>query len=279
MFISLLLVLGAIFGGLFAMSRTIGVPAIYGTAMTPLARPHVYGRPERSIEEIRITAFYFVAKNKKDRIADNWRDALEKNLAALADFHALQLRGRSHISYRIYPAPVIGLEDNIFYDTDVTQRGNPHGLIHISEELDRRALRETGNLYDVGFAARPKNSYASLFILYEGVGASGGIIYESGEKSVEGIAAETGLSPDVIFIVGVKNADGFFLLNREFLMGSYADIGGSLLAHEFYHTLGLPDGYTGTEATPTTSDIMGLGRMRPIERAYIGRETLENLGL
>jgi len=256
----------------------IGVPKVYRSVSPGLTAPHVYNNPEQSIEKIQIAAFYFVPGNKVDSQADNWREVLEAGLEKLREFHSLQFQGLSSLSYEIYPEPVIGLLNNLFYDTDITERGNPHALINIAEELEARIFRSTGDLFLADFAQRTESAYPALFVMYEGVGASGGVIHESELESVPEIARELGLPESVIFEVDIKSVDGFFLVNREFLAGSHGPAGASVFVHEFYHTIGIPDGYDEETAVSYTADIMGIGRTKPLDKTYVSKEILKNLG-
>ena len=97
------------------------------------------------------------------------------------------------------------------------------------------------------------------------------VLYEGDEKA-------TGSEKDFVLISRV-------LLTDE----SYQPFHATFLAHEFYHTLGIPDRYE--EAVKEFSDgqqtqvgILSsgdlMGRVRvPLEQTYLARETLQNLGL
>jgi len=103
-----------------------------------------------------------------------------------------------------------------------------------------------GDQYWAEFASE-KHAYPVLYILYEGVGASG--------------------------------TDGVALLSRQFLSDpQYADQNNSFFAHEFYHTVGIPDAY-GENSHAYSSDLMGLGRFLPLAHTYLDRATLKELGL
>ena len=231
-------VLVLVFAATAAMYFFVGVSQIYKEVGPNQGLPHYFKDPSQSIAKINLTAFYFVPKNKQDRAIANWQEVLEANLKKVQEFHNFQLQERSDFSYQIYPEIVIGEHENIFYDTDVTQHGNPEALRGIAEELKKRML----------FGKDSGNEYRVALIMYEGVGASGG--------------------------------GNIALVSRVFLTDSrYGAVSSSILAHEFYHTLGLPDAYILETSAPTSEDIMGLGRERPIERAFIGRKTLNELGI
>ena len=255
----------------------VGVPQITPTEYPKLTTPHLYNNPDVSIENIHISAIYFVPKNKNP--ADNWKNTMEAGLIKLREFHELQFQRRSKISYEIFPEPVIGEKDSLFYDTTSTDRGNPQALINASNEIERRVFANAGDLFNVNFGRDIDDVYPVLFIMYEGVGASGGIINESEEETAAGIAERLNLSESVIFVVDVKSSDGFFLVNREIVDGTHGPNGQSVLAHEFYHTLGLPDEYSLENGVAESPDIMGLGRFKPVENTYLSRELLAGLGL
>lgn len=224
-------------GALFAMYFWIGVPRIYKEPVPHLQQPYYYRDKQTSISEIKITALYFVPKNKTGAAISDWKEKLEKNLKKLQKFHSLQFQGRSNVSYEIYPEPVAGFEENIFYDTDVTQHGNPEALRRITEELERRKI----------FSPEERGAYPVLAIMYEGVGASGG-----------GNTA---------------------LVSRVFLADPRYELSGAaVLAHEFYHTLGVPDAYDLVTAAPLSDDLMGLERRGVLERAYLDKAVLKEMG-
>lgn len=141
------------------------------------------------------------------------------------------------------------------------------GLSNLNYELYPEpiiGLKET-SFYD-GFDTRFGNPHAletaseelknkfsqdnSIFIIvYEGVGASGS----------EGLAA------------GIM-ASGYF--TKE----SQKDLASSILYHEFAHTLGLPDAYDHEKNIPSSNDIMGVGRNKPLKITYLSQDVKEKLG-
>lgn len=231
----------------------VGVPRIYQESPPQAKEIHMYNDSSRSLEEISVLVFYFVPRNKFDSTLENWHELLEKNLQKLQAFHALQLQGSSQLDYTIYPKPIIGLQDNLYYDTDVTQRGNPEALRQVTRELETRVLDGSGDLFrsdflPEGYAPDRQHPYQVLLVMYEGVGASGG--------------------------------DNGALVSSTFLSDErFSTFGSTYLTHEFYHTLGVPDGYDLETAIATESDIMGLGRLGFLDKTYLDRETLKLLGL
>ncbi|MDP3697518.1 MAG: hypothetical protein Q8R55_05900 [Candidatus Taylorbacteria bacterium] len=247
MFKYLIIVFAVISGALIWINFGVGVQAVYKEEIPKPSAPHIYNDPGQPIENIEILALYFVPKNKTHQQIENWKEILEENLKKLQEFHDLQFRGRSRISYKILDKLVTGTKINLEYDTNVTQHGNPEGLRRISNELLYR-LSSQGDLYQSGLINKDSSAYKVILILYEGVGASG--------------------SEDVA------------LVSRTFFTDpQFSDIAATTLTHEFYHTLGLPDAYEIPSAVPTSLDIMGLGLSRPLERNYIAREFLKGMGL
>ena len=270
---NLVLVLALILGALVLMYFWVGVPTVYQEKIPEAGTPHLAYDQERLIKNIHISAFYFVPKNKINLKLAGWKEVLENNLKKLQAFHELQFRGRSHIEYSIYSEPVVGMEDNLKYDTESTEHGNQRALLSVAEELDRRSL-----------VKREGDAYPVMFIMYEGVGASGGVIYESNLESTEEISKKLGLSASVIFKVNINSVDGFFIVARKFLADpEYVIIGVSTLAHEFYHTLGLEDKYEVSEAAAfesvSSQDLMGSGRKASLNKTYLGIEALKLFGL
>lgn len=223
------------------------MPRVYEETLPRSPAPHYYGNPNLSISDIAIAAFYFLPRNKAHLVINGWRELLEENFKKIQEFHSLQLRGQSSLKYEIYPEPVIGYESNQFYDTDITQHGNPEALRRVAAEIEKRVFNQHGDLFRSDFA-RDKKVYRVLVIMYEGVGAAG--------------------SDNVAFVSRVFFQDPQYRL-----------VSTSIVAHEFYHTLGIPDRYDIENNIPTSSDIMGTGRSVPLERTYLNQETLKSLGL
>lgn len=240
MFKYLLLVFVLIFGALSWINWGIGVSDIYSEKIAEPIAPHLYDNSQRPIKNIKISALYFIPKNKVNQQKADWKIPLEDSLKKLQKFHYLQFQGRSAVSYEILDKPVIGFLDNIEYDSDFTQHGNPEGLRRISAELEGREI--------ISRSDTNNSAYRVFLILYEGVGASG--------------------SENIALVSNIFMADS-----------QYESVRATIMAHEFYHTLGIPDFYDIPTAVPTSSDIMGLGSSKPIEKTFILRETLKKMGL
>lgn len=275
-------VLVLITGALGWMYFGIGVPEIYRELKPEVKKPHLYDNPEREIDRIRVFSFYFVPKNKSSSVASDWHSILESNLSKAQIFHSLQFRGLSEIEYAIFPEPVLGLENNLFYDTAKTDRGNPQALLNVAEELQKRVFNKSGDLFREEFASVENGAYPVMLIIYEGVGAVGGIIRREKEESRDETAKRLEVDESLLFEVDVSSVDGFSLLSSAFLTrNEFKKIGSSIMTHEFYHTLGLPDAYEvpGTFEVVLSDDITGAGRKRPLERTYLSRDNLKKLGL
>lgn len=235
-------------GALISMYRWVGVPPVFKEPRPAVRVPHHAQNPSQGLGEVILTLFYFVPRNKTALSDSQWRPLLEAHLEQLRAFHHLQLQGRSRLGYEVYPRAIIGREENLVYDTDTTEHGNPEALRRIAGELEKRVFRPEGDLYQAAFGRVPEAGYRVMAILYEGVGASG--------------------------------SENAALLSRTFLTEpEYQAASTSLLAHEFYHTLGLADAYDLKTAVAKSQDLMGLGRNQPIESTYLGRSALEALGL
>lgn len=241
---------------------------------------HAFHNPETNLEKIRIRAFYAVPQNKTADIFSGWKETAETAVVKAAEFHRVQFREKSVLVYDIYPEPVILEKNNIFYDTESTKHGNPKALINIANELERRVFKKDGDLYIENFGKKNASEYSVIGIIYEGVGAAGGVIYESELESTGDIAKKLGLPESVIYKVDVESADGFFILSRSFLTeAEYRFNGITNFYHEFAHTFGLPDGYDLETGISQTFDIMGEGRKKPIDTIYLDRKFTRAMGL
>jgi hypothetical protein len=268
-------------GALAWMYFVVGVSETYSEGAIPIYKPHSAHDPETSIEHVDISAVYFVPKDKTPVPEREWKPQTEAVLKELAEFHNIQLRGTSKINYEIYPRAVMGEFNSITYNTETTDNGNPRALIAIGEELERRFFGRANiaGTNDVRDSAQAPNSYSILLIVYEGVGAAGGIIHSSDLKTAEEIAHEIGVDKSDVFIVDIESADGFMLVNREYISGNADEGGLSITAHEFYHTLGVADKYGSSETAPASNDIMGAGRFRPLSSTYLDSAVVAEFGL
>lgn len=213
------------------------------------SRIHIYQEAETTIEQVRVKVIYFIPKDRLNKVYPEWYPDLEKNFQEIANFHQFQFKNRSRLQYDIYPRYIKGLESSDFYDTQDTNNGNPQALKQVSEEISNRLFSPTGDIYDASYTQMKEGEYPVWFIIYEGVGASGGH--------------------------GDVNAT---LISRHFLSDNHG-YGTAIMYHELAHTFAIPDGYELDSGNSLSYDIMGLGRYRPLSATYISRETLNELGL
>jgi hypothetical protein len=220
--------------------------------------PHHAKDRSQLIEHIDVVALYFVPKDRVGRTYLSWKEPLEKALGELTEFHRLQTAGKSSISFHVIPNPVIGERDAQIYDVPPVKHGNAEALFAVSSEIKKRVEHIDGDLYDPLIKA-DSGDYRVYILMYEGEGASG--------------ALNTALLSSSFF----KNK-------------SYENINSTILAHEFYHTLGLEDQYELTSlvlaedavlprSIPHSSDIMGLGILSPISDTYISQSLISNIGI
>lgn len=239
----------------------VGVLRVAPIAPLTPSKAHLYGNPDAPIENISLLVLYFVPKDRAERAINNWEEVIEPHLKELQEFHNLQLSGKSKISYEFYPEIIVGEKKGGEYEIKILNHSDPEAIIPVTEEISRRVLSSVGDLYlnnlnqekDMSGGARQV-----YLVVFEGEGGAG-----NGDTS---------------------------LISRAYLTDNgYKPFGTTFLAHEFYHTLGLPDNYQqsfyvygDSQKIPisvlASEDIMGRVRI-PIRNSYIDRETLKKMGI
>ncbi|MBI5220576.1 MAG: hypothetical protein HY978_01920 [Candidatus Liptonbacteria bacterium] len=206
-----------------------------------IARPgpvHVYRDLKRKLDQIQIYAVYAVPRDRVKETYGKWQDDWETVLAEAGRFHELQFSGRSELSRRIFPRPIVLEQNGAFYDVPQVESGKSEAVRPLYEEIERRVIRPDGDLYDSEYALAGKDAYPVIAILYEGVGGSG--------------------------------APGVVLLSSSYFSDpTYQPFRSALFYHEFGHALGLPDLYDTKTGTPFSDGIMGRGRERPLAATYL----------
>lgn len=116
-------VLLSIFGLLAAIYFFVGVPKVYETSPLPSFIPHMYGDPTRALEKIHVMVWYAVPQDNKKSQIENWKEVVKENLEKLQAFHANQFQGRSHITYEIFPEPVVTSQQGFFVRQELQDKG------------------------------------------------------------------------------------------------------------------------------------------------------------
>ncbi len=218
---------------------------------------HFFKDSEISLKNIKVKLVYFVPNDRMDSRRENWKKDLKDLSKSLSLFHEAQFRGFSKLSFDIFSDPVIGFRGADFYDGEDTSFGNPNALVSVNDEIKKRLFQKDGDLYSLDFVKSDNDQYVVLGIVYEGVGATGGM--ETIDKYKQ-------------------KGD----LNRVFLVSSsYLDKevknGYTTFYHELLHTFGAPDFYS--EKYIYSDDIMGGGRKKPLESTYIDKKLLKDFGM
>ncbi|MEK7629929.1 MAG: hypothetical protein AAB432_00900 [Patescibacteria group bacterium] len=240
---------------------------------------HFYRDSSVPISDINLKVFYVVPANRTANILSNWREVIENNLAKVSAFHVLQFRGLSRLTYDIYPEIVILKNNEDIYNS---KANGGTVIISIAEELSRRVFTPSGDLYNADSVPSGENKYAVLGLVYEGENFTvfnGGIVKPaSAKESVHDFSLLSGVPESIIFKADLEKIKGFFLIGRDNLINSPTAIGSTQLYEIIAHTFGLPDAINSV-GVPLSDDLMGLGRVKPIENNYLSRKTLKDLGV
>lgn len=235
----------------------VGVSKVETKPILTSSSPYLYDTPSVSIKDIHLTVFYFVPKDKLGSKAENWQTFAEEHIKKLVDFHTTEFLGRSKITYSFFPEVIIG--DKTTKDYEVPRDDeDPDALIPIKKEIIDKVFTKGGSLY----AVEPQISSPGIrnvyLIVFEGDGGSA--------------------------------REDYALVGRAYLTDKlYGETGSTYLAHEFYHTLLLPDHYKKSayvydDGKGTTisliidKDIMGRVDV-PLSYTYISRDTLKKMGI
>jgi hypothetical protein len=234
---------------LILLGAFVGSPKLTPVPEHERMDPHVFANPEFPLTRITVTVLYFVPRDKTAVPREQWMPPLEQAFASLRDFHAVQLRGQSDISVIMHENPVYGAYTHEFYDVGAANHNESQALEPIVQELAEQHA-------DI-LLRSPGTGYPVVVILYEGAGAGG--------------------------------MAGYAVLSRTFFTRietrEFAD---TFLAHEFYHALGVPDGYrtvqkifpdgaTVNTELLTSRDVMSRVRV-PLSETYLDYQTLAKMG-
>lgn len=242
---------------LISLTLFVGVTKINPKQILNVIHPHFYNNDQVSIEKIKITVFYFIPKDALTKKQDNWKEITEKHLRNLIDFHTVIFENTSKITYEFFPEIITGEKTTKEYES-LFENNENDALIPVQEEITKRVLTPDGNLYNLKDKPKGNTTRNVYLVIFEGNGAAGN--------------------------------GNFALVSRAYLTDkAYEEIGSTFLAHEFYHTLGLPDNYiilprvySDTEQTkvsyPTYKDIMGIVTI-PLPYTYIDEDSLKKMGL
>jgi hypothetical protein len=248
-FLALSLIILALFVGVQKVEKK--------PVLTPI-RPHMYDNESSSLENIHITVFYFIPKDVISKMDTTWQVSTQKHIEDLVSFHTMQFEGSSKITYDFFPEAIIGKRSVSEYESVLGYDDND-SLSQIKEEVISRILTDGGDFYSSYTKFKKNTSGKDVYlIVFEGKGAAGN--------------------------------DAFALVSKSYLTDPvYKEYASTFLAHEFYHTLGLPDNYQTSSyvykdnqqvsiSLLTMKDIMGQVNI-PLSHTYIDTETLKKMGL
>ncbi len=254
---SIILISTFLIASLISLASFVGVSKVDKKPLLVSPKPHMYGNDDLSIEKININIIYFIPKDITVKEDTNWKKNAEEHLKSLVDFHNVQFYNTSKISYKFVEKIIVGEKKLKEYE-NLFEYDDNEALTPVKEEITRRLLTPTGELYPESDVVIDKSARNVYLVIFEGKGAAGN--------------------------------DDFFLISRPYLTDDvYKDTGTTFLAHEFYHTLGLPDNYKLSSyvykdgqqtnvSLVTNKDIMGQVNI-PISATYINNETLKKMGL
>ncbi|MEK7625231.1 MAG: hypothetical protein AAB467_02660 [Patescibacteria group bacterium] len=227
---------------------------------------HLAGNRAIPLNKVLAKVVYFIPNDLVEEKEADWLATIDKTMNEEQRFYRFQLNGAIDFQYDIYESAVIGNKDHQFYDSTSTDRGNPHALISVREEIMRRIFAADGDLYRADFANR-SNDYEFIIIIYGSTGASA-LIYKQNDGSGEDVVRIEDDGPPAI------------ILSSGFLTSPlYREFGATVLAHEIGHAFGLTDSYDADTGSNLETDIMGEGRRRILTGTYISDKNKKLLGL
>ena len=248
----------ALITALFLLYSVVGRTPTATGYLQNTSTPHYYGKATVPIDRIEIVGLYFVPKDRTNSAISDWKEVFSAQFEKLKAFHEVQFLGRSSITYTFLPDIVVGQEKAGVYEVVTASHTDPLSIEPIAREISARLLDPAGDLWLFGKEHPATGARRVYLIMFEGDGAAG-------------------------------NGD-VALISRAFLTDTaYAPFATTFMAHEFYHTLGLPDAYQSSsyvfqDAQQTqvglleSEDIMGRVRV-PIEYTYLDRESLSAMGI
>lgn len=217
--------------------------------------------PSIDLSRIHILMYYVVPIDIKDSQRQDWQSIIDQAMVEIIQFHASQFKDYSTLNYSLYPKPIIGNKTAEEYSKDDTPTDRK-ALTFILEEINERVLQKGGDLYDQKIALQPDATYQMNIIFVEGDFPK----FQSEGKTND--------------VVGYGDEKQSAIIYRKVLTDDQRrDYGTSIVYHEIAHNMGLDDQYDYQTLQPTSDDIMGSGRLRPLKYNYIEPKILKQLGL
>jgi hypothetical protein len=214
---------------------------IAGRTVSQTTYFHYFGVPAVKVPHIKLEVMYVVPGDQD--VDPRFREVLASALSDVQRFHLREFANLSSLRSVLYPSPIRGWEPSSFYDGSDTGSGNPGAIRRIFNETAARVYNPDGDLYDAAFVKRKDNELPVRVFVYEGVGASSGVLS------------------------AIVSYDYF----------TKTDYGATTLYHEVLHNIGVPDAYDYFTGVSHADDIMGAGRTRPILETYVREEIKRKL--
>src|SRR3989338_1971870 len=211
-----------------------------------LPKLHYYDNPNVSLERVHIQAFYLVPRKSLNGYTLSWKEDFTGALEELKKFYESQFGNSSELTFSLLDIPVVA--PNEFVDSLPTglRRATLVDLEPIDKFIADNITKSSAPFYRKAFVDIPNNAYAVKVIFVEGVSAVG--------------------------------SEGMLLLSRNYITDPAIGYGTSVLAHEFGHTLGMPDLYDYETYEEYSDDLMGSGRYRIINYVYFGDDIKIRMG-